>query len=164
MAILTQLDIREAIRDILTARHELTDTTRIDAVRQVRHYCEDNVFAARAPQGEPNHYILIALPGVDRHYHLAGEMPCATSQLSVGCFSNDERTTTLLWDGVRVALTGFVGGVIMQTGTLQIRGLFVDDEGEQDPEDRFDATPDFVHSYIGTFRINHDQTVPTGLN
>lgn len=162
MALLSQLQVTEAIHDILTGRYELTDATRQDGVRQVRHYTGDSVFAARAPQGEPDAYVLLSKPSVNRFYHLTGEDDCCVSMVTVGCYSEKDRRTTIISDGVRVALTGYTGAVTMNSGTLSVFGCFIEDEGEQEPADEFDASADFVHQYFLTFRIRHSQVTPSG--
>ena len=105
MGLVEQQSITEAVRNMLSGRHEFTDEERVVAQRQVRHYTDNAIYAARAPQGDPDRgYVLITKPRVKRFYHLEGEDDCCDSFVLVGCYSKASRTTELIATGVRVAL------------------------------------------------------------
>jgi hypothetical protein len=162
MALVSAPDVTEAVRELLRT-HTFTDSTRADAQKQVRHLVEDRVFCGRKPPHHGGDFILISVSDVERDYALGRELSSAMTTVEVGCYSTSRRRMFLLWEGVRQALTSLKTTVTIQGGTLFIAGCTLESESEPSPDEPQDGSDEFVFTYLGYFRITHDQTSPTGV-
>jgi hypothetical protein len=158
-------DICEALRNILRGEHTFTDATRITAIEQVQHLAEARIYRGRRPQGVGlGPFISITKPSVLREYALHGEVDEVESAVEIICYSLDADLTDRLQDAIRQSLTSLKADITVGTSTITIGGCTLDEEGDFEPDDPRDASDEYIFMYRQSWRINHSQVVPAGVN